>query len=190
MPGRKNDNNFFTYKVRYSGLILEFCSDTTKLLAVNFIRNKIKQKKPKNLPDPIKKIKFLLDGYFSGTYLETEIIFIKKGYEGKHIEGRDSGLFLDMNGYTDREVNVYYELLKVKPGTTVSYGELALRSGIPRGARFIGNCMAKNRFPVLIPCHRVIKSDGSIGNFSGGVGIKKFLLEHERRNFKQLFPLT
>jgi O-6-methylguanine DNA methyltransferase len=71
----------------------------------------------------------------------------------------------------------------VWPGTTVSYGELASMSGIPGGARFIGNCMAKNRFPVLIPCHRVIKSDGSIGNFSGGVEVKEFLLDHETKNF-------
>lgn len=183
MPGKESNQNFFTHKVKYPGLELELCSDSTKLLTINFIKDRKKAKEIKNPPDPIKKIVSILNEYFRGFFPEPEIIFVKKGYEGKPVAGKDGKLVLDMNGYTDKEINVYRELIKVKPGTTVSYGELALRSGIPRGARFIGNCMAKNRFPVLIPCHRVIKSDGSTGNFSGGVDIKEFLLEFERKSF-------
>lgn len=86
---------------------------------------------------------------------------------------------LDLNGYTIMEKKVYQVLLSINTGTTVSYGELAQRSGIPGGARFVGNAMAKNRFPIIIPCHRVIKGDGSLGMYTSGAEIKKFLLDHE-----------
>lgn len=89
-------------------------------------------------------------------------------------------LALDMAGFTAKELTVYRELLKVKPGATISYGDLAHRAGIPGGARFAGNAMAKNNFPIIIPCHRVIKSDGSMGNYSGGIHIKKYLLDLEK----------
>ena len=86
---------------------------------------------------------------------------------------------LDLNGYTTMEKKVYQSLLSIETGTTVSYGELAKRSGIPGGARFVGNTMAKNRFPIIVPCHRVIKGDGSMGMYTSGVEMKKFLLDHE-----------
>ncbi len=86
---------------------------------------------------------------------------------------------LDLDGYTTIEKKVYQSLLSFKTGTTVSYGELAELSGIPGGARFVGNTMAKNRFPIIIPCHRVIKGDGSIGMYTSGAEMKKFLLDRE-----------
>ncbi|HMB20999.1 MAG TPA: methylated-DNA--[protein]-cysteine S-methyltransferase [Spirochaetota bacterium] len=88
---------------------------------------------------------------------------------------------LDLNGYTTMEKKVYQSLLSIETGTTVSYGELAERSGIPGGARFAGNTMAKNRFSIIIPCHRVIKGDGSMGMYTSGAEMKKYLLDHEMR---------
>ena len=88
-----------------------------------------------------------------------------------------------MSSYTVNEIRIYKKLLEIRPGKTISYGDLAEYSGIARGARFTGNCMAKNNFPLIIPCHRVIKKDGSIGNYGGGVEIKKFLLKHETDMF-------
>ena len=75
---------------------------------------------------------------------------------------------------------MYQALMEIEIGTTVSYASLARRAGIPGGARFAGTTMAKNMFPLLIPCHRVIRSDGSMGGFSGAMEIKRFLLEHEK----------
>lgn len=86
---------------------------------------------------------------------------------------------LDLGIFTVKESRVYKELIKVPFGKIISYEMLSERSGIPHGARFVGNAMAKNIFPVLIPCHRVIKSNGDIGNYSSGTDIKKFLLHHE-----------
>jgi methylated-DNA-[protein]-cysteine S-methyltransferase len=89
-------------------------------------------------------------------------------------------LQMDVSEFTQKEISVYRELLRVPHGATISYGALAARAGIPGGARFIGNTMAKNNFPIIIPCHRVIISDGTMGNYSGGKKIKALLLDHER----------
>jgi methylated-DNA-[protein]-cysteine S-methyltransferase len=65
-------------------------------------------------------------------------------------------------------------------GETASYGQVARLSNLPRAARFVGTTMAKNPYPVFIPCHRVIRSDGSIGKFGGGSALKKKMLSLER----------
>jgi methylated-DNA-[protein]-cysteine S-methyltransferase len=87
---------------------------------------------------------------------------------------------LDLGGYTEREQRIYTTLLTVSPGSVISYGGLAEKAGFPRGGRFAGNSMAKNRFPVFIPCHRVIQSSGKTGNYSSGTDIKEYLLAHEQ----------
>jgi len=58
---------------------------------------------------------------------------------------------------------------------------LARQAGYPSAARAVGGVMARNRVPILIPCHRVIRSDGSLGGYSAGTGLnwKKWLLQHE-----------
>ncbi len=86
---------------------------------------------------------------------------------------------LDLGIYTLKEIAVYRALLETEIGATVSYEALARRAGIPRGARFVGTAMAKNSFPIIIPCHRVIRSDGTVGRYSAGDGIKRLLIEHE-----------
>lgn len=72
-------------------------------------------------------------------------------------------------------------LLAVPPATTVSYGELARSAGFPRAARAVGNVMASNPVPVVVPCHRVIRSDGSLGRYGDDPAWKERLLDHERR---------
>lgn len=66
-------------------------------------------------------------------------------------------------------------------GTTVSYSDLAARAGNPPAIRAAASVMARNRLPLVIPCHRVIKADGSIGGFGGSVPMKEHLLLLERR---------
>lgn len=73
----------------------------------------------------------------------------------------------------------------VEAGETVSYQELSLRAvGNERSSRAVGSAMRKNPCPVLIPCHRVIKSTGELGAFSGGVHRKQELLFHETRSLR------
>ena len=67
-------------------------------------------------------------------------------------------------------------------GETASYKEIAIKSGNPTGARAVGNANAQNPIPIIIPCHRVIKHNGSIGGYGGKIERKIFLLEHEKQN--------
>jgi len=89
----------------------------------------------------------------------------------------------DLSPFTTNEISIYNNLLNVPFGKTISYKELADVSGFPNGSRFAGNTMAKNLFPLFIPCHRVIKTDGNLGNYSGGIEKKRYLLEFEHRSF-------
>lgn len=176
------EKNIFKHTVNYSGLAIELVSDDIQLLEINFSKDK-KIKGDDTLPDPVKKAVSFLDDYFYGKKSKITVVFNTKNPVKKSSDNSNK-LFLDMAGYTEKEVQIYRELMKVGPGKTVSYSELAHKGGVERGARFAGNCMAGNRFPVIIPCHRVLKADGSIGNYSGGAGIKEFLLKHEMEKFR------
>ncbi|MFO0752669.1 MAG: methylated-DNA--[protein]-cysteine S-methyltransferase [Thermodesulfovibrionales bacterium] len=83
---------------------------------------------------------------------------------------------------TDFEKRVWGALQEIPYGETRTYGWMAERVGSPGAARATGRAIGKNPLPILIPCHRVIGADGSLTGFSCGLVIKKWLLEHERRN--------
>ena len=72
---------------------------------------------------------------------------------------------------------------KIPRGRLMTYGGLAKSLGVPGGARAVGNVMAGNPFPLVIPCHRVIRGDGSLGGFGGGLPMKRALLEMEGVRF-------
>ena len=77
------------------------------------------------------------------------------------------------------EQRVYKKLAQVPPGKVTSYGELAKAVGLKNGQRVIGQIMKKNPYPVIIPCHRVVKSDGKIGGYAYGDKIKTNMLKKE-----------
>jgi O-6-methylguanine DNA methyltransferase len=81
----------------------------------------------------------------------------------------------DFSGYTEKQRRILKAAMKVKWGQVVSYGELAKLAGMPKAARFAGNCMNKNRYAPLVPCHRIIASNG-IGGFGGNLERKRALL--------------
>jgi len=173
----------FILYYNYRKLTLQLISDEHFLKAVYFSNKKASTEITLETPDPLKKAADWLNSYFnSGSAVPPEIVPVSPGDKEKIFSGSVkyvNKLLLDMSGYSLKEISVYKKLLKVPSGSTISYGLLAEVSGIPSGARFAGNCMAKNRFPLLIPCHRVIKADGSWGNFTGGTGIKEYLLVYE-----------
>ncbi len=82
---------------------------------------------------------------------------------------------------TDFTVDVIKALLQVPFGQRISYGQLAFLAGHPGASRAVGSVMRKNTCPILIPCHRVISSDGGLGSYSEGAGptTKRFLLSLE-----------
>jgi methylated-DNA-[protein]-cysteine S-methyltransferase len=101
---------------------------------------------------------------------------------GRALEGeavRFSLADLDMARCPDFTWRVLTACFRIPRGTVLSYGELAVCVGSPRGARAVGQVMAANPFPIIIPCHRVIRSDGSLGGYGGGLAMKKALLAME-----------
>ena len=82
---------------------------------------------------------------------------------------------------TKFQLAVWTEIAKIAPGTTKTYSELANLLGKPKSARAVANACGKNPYPGPIPCHRVIRSDGSLGGYSGlgGIKTKQRLLERE-----------
>lgn len=86
---------------------------------------------------------------------------------------------LDLEGLPSFARSVLQALYRVPFGELVSYGELATRAGSPKASRAVGGAMAKNPIPIIVPCHRVIAANGSLGGFSGGLDVKRRLLEHE-----------
>ena len=89
---------------------------------------------------------------------------------------------LDLGGLTKFEREVLTAARGIRCGEVRSYSWLAKKAGRPKAARAVGGVMAKNPLPIIIPCHRVIRSDGTGGGFSmrGGVEMKRKLIELER----------
>lgn len=87
---------------------------------------------------------------------------------------------LDDDSFTSK---VYRTLTKqIGPGKTISYGDLASLAGSDRAARAVGTAMKRNDLPIIIPCHRVVKNDGGLGNYSSynGCVTKEWLIKHEQ----------
>jgi methylated-DNA-[protein]-cysteine S-methyltransferase len=82
---------------------------------------------------------------------------------------------------TEFQRAVWRQLQEIPYGETISYGELARRVGNPKASRAVGSANGANPLPIVIPCHRVIAGDGSIGGFGGGLPTKEILLALEQR---------
>lgn len=97
-------------------------------------------------------------------------------------ERRDlSEIAVDFDGVPDFSRRVYTLARKIPPGQTLTYGEIATKLGNPLQAREVGQALARNPFPIVVPCHRVLAANGRSGGFSapGGVATKLRLLQIE-----------
>lgn len=88
-------------------------------------------------------------------------------------------LSLDLRG-TPFQLAVWKSLSKIAFGTTISYAQEAALVGRPTAFRAVGNANGKNPIPIVLPCHRVVASDGTLGGYSAGLPKKKWLLAHEQ----------
>jgi O-6-methylguanine DNA methyltransferase len=106
---------------------------------------------------------------------------IKAYFEADCVDFADACVELD--GFSGFSEQVLITCRQVEYGRTVSYGRLAELAHRPGAGRAVGNILAKNPVPLIIPCHRVIRKDGKIGGFSavGGISFKKKMLELEAR---------
>jgi O-6-methylguanine DNA methyltransferase len=86
---------------------------------------------------------------------------------------------LDWSGKTEFQKSVWRALRKIRRGQTKSYGEIARAIGRPKAVRAVGGACGANPIPVLVPCHRVLAANGTIGGFSGGSNRKRKLLLSE-----------
>jgi methylated-DNA-[protein]-cysteine S-methyltransferase len=97
--------------------------------------------------------------------------------------------FSDVHGFT----RACLETLQQTPyGDVLSYGELAAAAGSPRAARAVGNAMAANPWPIIVPCHRVVAAGGKLGGYSGGAGpvTKNWLLQFEQKKLAETADLA
>jgi methylated-DNA-[protein]-cysteine S-methyltransferase len=85
---------------------------------------------------------------------------------------------LDFSGFTEKQIAVLQVVMQIPFGSTLAYGEVARKAGMPGAARFVGNVMRINRLGPIIPCHRVVSSTG-LGGYTGGIDKKIDLLSRE-----------
>ena len=112
-------------------------------------------------PHPLlEKVKTWLEHYFAGHFSQLE------------------RLPLDLRG-TDFERQVWDFLLDIPLGSTMTYGEVARKLNRPNGARAVGLAVGRNPAGIIVPCHRVVGSDGSLTGYGGGLDRKRWFLEHE-----------
>jgi methylated-DNA-[protein]-cysteine S-methyltransferase len=86
---------------------------------------------------------------------------------------------LNLSRLTDFSAKVLKQACKIPRGKVATYSGLAVKLGRPRAARAVGTVLANNPFPIIIPCHRVVRADGSLGGFGGGLKMKRELLDRE-----------
>jgi O-6-methylguanine DNA methyltransferase len=131
--------------------------------------------------------KYLLVGMFKditkeeGLCLKLQKI-IKAYYNGSYVALKKVRFVLNWEELTEFSKKVLNICKNIPVGETLTYSQLAKKAGYPKAARAVGSVLAKNPLPLIIPCHRVIRSDGKIGNFSavGGSKTKKKMLEFEK----------
>jgi len=97
-------------------------------------------------------------------------------FEGRHFVFQ---ALVDLSAVTPFQQRVLHELLKVPAGKVTTYTRLAARVGHPKAARAVGNAMHTNPVPIIVPCHRVLRGDGSLGGYGGGLPAKEWLLRLE-----------
>ena len=137
------------------------------------------------LPDAEKVKRQLLKGLPAHQYDRTLFNTLQKQiiayFEGSYVNF-DPNIPIVLDGFSQFARRVLTACRKISFGQTVSYGQLAKKVRNPNAARAVGGVMSKNPLPLIVPCHRVIRSDGRIGGFSaqGGTKLKKRLLQFER----------
>ena len=139
---------------------IEIVANELALKRINFLKN---SKNPSQ--DDLKKSKIL----------KITLKQLKEYFSGKR---KEFDLPLFVNG-TSLQQNVWRDILNIPYGNTSTYKNISKNIRNPKACRAVGNAVGKNPIPIVIPCHRVIHSDGNLKGFSGGDHIKRFLLKHE-----------
>ena len=137
---------------------IEICGRKGSIVSVDFVEEMLPG--DSELPFSLKACLKQIDEYFSGKRKE----FL---------------LNLDPQG-TSFQKKVWQQLEKISFGEVVTYGEIAGIIGKPNACRAVGNANGKNPISIIIPCHRVVGSDGSLTGYGGGLWRKEWLIKHEK----------
>lgn len=120
---------------------------------------------------PNAQLKATIDSQELGLWLDTLIDYLNHN-------GTRPNLPLDLRGTVLQE-KIWRFLTQLQKGETISYSKLSEKIGLEKGARAIANAVAKNKIAILIPCHKVLRMDGSIGGYKWGAKIKERLLQEQ-----------
>lgn len=131
--------------------------------------------------------KYLLVGMFRGASEDKELYFelqkaIKDYYNSSYVDFKKPHFSMSLPKSSSLACKVVKVCKAIPLGKTITYSQLAKKAGFPKAARAVGSVLAKNPLPLIVPCHRVVRADGKIGNFSapGGSKTKKKMLEQEK----------
>jgi len=108
---------------------------------------------------------------------------LQRYFIGDQVDFRDR---LDLSEFSRFQQDVWNEVRGIPYGQTRSYRWIAERMGKPRAMRAVGQALGRNPLPIVIPCHRVIRGDGNLGGFSGGLNMKRLLLRLEKSRTRVL----
>jgi O-6-methylguanine DNA methyltransferase len=106
------------------------------------------------------------------------------------LQGRPTPVRLDLRGLTDFERDVLTATSRIPAGQTRPYGWVAREAGRPRAVRAVGSVLARNPVPLLVPCHRVVRADGLLGDYMFGSAHKEQLLRAEQMNVDEVAALA
>jgi len=148
---------------------LLLAADDTGLCSIDFVNgrrpaspNPAWHEDPERLLEPVRQLR----AYFAGDLEKFDLPLSPAG--------------------TEFQLAVWKRLCEIPYGETISYGELARRLGNPNASRAVGLANGSNPIPIVIPCHRVIGSNGKLTGYGGGLPIKEKLLALERRQLRLL----
>lgn len=143
---------------------LELTSDPQFLLSVSFADT------------------LIISSDFQPEILKESVLQINEYFDGKR---KEFNLSLQPTG-TDFQNKVWEQVKKVPFGATASYLDIAIKTGSKNNTRAVGLANGKNPIPIIIPCHRIIGTNGKLTGYAGGLDRKKWLLQHEMRYLKKV----
>jgi len=142
---------------------IEIVSSDTSITKCNFAKDNFRASS-KNVPPIMKNALVQLKDYFDGKL-------------------QDFVLQLELSG-TEFQLRVWNELQEIPFGQTITYKELAEKIGNKKAIRAVASANAKNPISIIVPCHRVIGSDGKLRGYGGGIERKKWLIDFEKSAYK------
>ena len=130
----------------------------------------------------VKALKDGLDSVYNGTqFKDVKVITVISDLIGDYFDGditAINGIKVSQPGGSFSQA-AWKSMRRVRAGKVISYAELAQNSGSPKAVRAAGSACAKNAIVLVVPCHRIVKTGGALGNYAYGVNKKEWLLSHE-----------